>query len=280
MIKCEEHTSTSPPSPSSFYDTTFSWKRPRDLELSPGLRLRRKQIGRHLRLDSLGSRILEVGSGSAPQSLAFVGSRRVFADVSFGQMLTLQKVGFPCTVARGEALPFAAESFDVVICTDVIEHIEDDWHCLKEMHRTLKCNGRLVLSVPHRMDYYGMADVSAGHFRRYELEALKEGLSKSFRVESAFPVWGKRWCRLENALTKLDLISPTLRVYANTPFFLMRPLSLFLYLLMKIDLHFTELPEAGSIGLLCTKGPADFGECARYGYGSQQAAVIGASTTV
>jgi SAM-dependent methyltransferase len=243
--------------PPSFYDKAFSWKRPRDLELSPGLRLRRRQIGRHVKLDLAGTRILEVGSGSAPQSLVFSSSNRVFADISFDQMLILQNQGYPCVVAHGDALPFAPESFDLVICTDVIEHIENDEHCLKEIRHTLKDGGWLVLSVPHRMDYYGGADIEAGHFRRYEVAALREKLSDGFTVESLFPIWGKRWNRIENFLTKLHMISPSLKIYAKTPFFAMRPLSLFLYLLMKIDLRLTELREASSIGLLCKKGPVN-----------------------
>jgi SAM-dependent methyltransferase len=46
--------------------------------------------------------------------------------------------------------PFADKSFDVVLCFQVIEHIEDDHGLLKEIHRVLKPGGVLFLTTPNR----------------------------------------------------------------------------------------------------------------------------------
>ena len=45
-------------------------------------------------------------------------------------------------------LQFADNSFDVVISFHVLEHIPDDRAALREIHRVLKPNGRLVLCLP------------------------------------------------------------------------------------------------------------------------------------
>jgi len=45
-------------------------------------------------------------------------------------------------------LPFEPESFDVVICNHVLEHIHDDKKALEEIHRILKPNGWAILQVP------------------------------------------------------------------------------------------------------------------------------------
>ncbi|MFH0777121.1 MAG: class I SAM-dependent methyltransferase [Candidatus Eisenbacteria bacterium] len=237
----------------SAYDAKFSWKAPRDIDLSPGLRLRTKRIRKHLPAGAAAARVLDVGSGSAPQAMAFGFETPLFLDISFFQMRRLSETGLACSVAHAEALPFASGSFDYVFCTEVLEHIEGDRRCLAEIHRILKKDGWLVLSVPHRTDYFGVADTEAGHLRRYELPRLTEMLSSSFKVESVFPIWGRRWNRLENYVSKLGLASPILQGYAKTPSFLMYPLSLFGYLLMKIDLHLTEPEDASSVGLLCKK---------------------------
>ncbi len=45
-------------------------------------------------------------------------------------------------------LPFADGSFDVVICSEVLEHIEDNRTAVAELVRVLKPGGDLVVTVP------------------------------------------------------------------------------------------------------------------------------------
>ncbi|KPA12236.1 Methyltransferase type 11 [Candidatus Magnetomorum sp. HK-1] len=45
-------------------------------------------------------------------------------------------------------LPFPDDFFDVVICSEVLEHIHDDKIAMKEIIRVLKNNKHLVVSVP------------------------------------------------------------------------------------------------------------------------------------
>jgi ubiquinone/menaquinone biosynthesis C-methylase UbiE len=48
------------------------------------------------------------------------------------------------------ALPFAANFFDLVICSEVLEHIADDKRAIEEIVRILKPGCNLVVSVPRR----------------------------------------------------------------------------------------------------------------------------------
>lgn len=58
-------------------------------------------------------------------------------------------------------LPWPAESFDAVISTEGIEHLENQFSFLREIHRTLKPGGVLVLTTPNitalrsRMRFFG-----------------------------------------------------------------------------------------------------------------------------
>lgn len=52
--------------------------------------------------------------------------------------------------AAGEGLPFADETFDVMLSHEVLEHVQDDGEAVREMVRALKSGGRLVLFVPNR----------------------------------------------------------------------------------------------------------------------------------
>ena len=54
------------------------------------------------------------------------------------------------SAALGEHLPFPSTSFDLVLSNEVIEHVSDDLQAVKEMVRTLKPGGRLVLFCPNR----------------------------------------------------------------------------------------------------------------------------------
>ena len=48
-----------------------------------------------------------------------------------------------------EGLPYADQSFDLVTCTEVIEHLEHYRYTLREIYRILKPNGILVLTTPN-----------------------------------------------------------------------------------------------------------------------------------
>jgi SAM-dependent methyltransferase len=52
------------------------------------------------------------------------------------------------------ALPYADASFDVVVCTEVIEHIPDHERAVSELARVLSPGGMLIASVPQRPSPY------------------------------------------------------------------------------------------------------------------------------
>lgn len=63
----------------------------------------------------------------------------------------MRREGVPRVIAatgNGEYLPFADESFDLVTCSEVIEHIRNPGRALEEMRRVLKPDGMLLLSTP------------------------------------------------------------------------------------------------------------------------------------
>jgi ubiquinone/menaquinone biosynthesis C-methylase UbiE len=56
----------------------------------------------------------------------------------------------------GETLPFSDESFNAVMCTEVLEHTRDDKSTLQEIYRVTKKGGTLILSTPHRGLFTGL----------------------------------------------------------------------------------------------------------------------------
>lgn len=56
----------------------------------------------------------------------------------------------PITVAAGEQLPYRDGAFDLVLCMDVLEHVQDVGAVLREMYRVLKPGGLVLTTVPNR----------------------------------------------------------------------------------------------------------------------------------
>jgi SAM-dependent methyltransferase len=80
-------------------------------------------------------------------------------------------------VVIGDArnFPFQEEVFDVISCTEVIEHIPDKRGVIGEISRCLKSRGRLVLSTPSKraMDFW-LVFVRAYRFFTHKQEIKKD----------------------------------------------------------------------------------------------------------
>jgi len=53
------------------------------------------------------------------------------------------------TASVPEGLTWPAESFDTVLCYDLLEHLYDPWHTLRRVRPLLRPGGRLHISIPN-----------------------------------------------------------------------------------------------------------------------------------
>lgn len=77
------------------------------------------------------------------------------------------------------SLGFSDNSFDLVIASDVLEHIRDDQNALLELARVMKLNGTLIACVPAFPFLWSHHDVVNMHFRRYTRSGLLRSLRKA-----------------------------------------------------------------------------------------------------
>ena len=71
-------------------------------------------------------------------------------DVEFDRLLEARAGTDGAMMAVGEALPIDENTFDLILCNEVLEHVTDDRQTVEEMVRSLKVGGRLVVFVPNR----------------------------------------------------------------------------------------------------------------------------------
>lgn len=94
----------------------------------------------------------------------------------------LRNVGF--ATASLPTLPLAGEYLDTVLFLEVLEHITDDRAALGEIHRILRSDGRLIISVPVPPGEVN-EDLAWGHKREgYQLHEIVSVLANSnFEVQ-------------------------------------------------------------------------------------------------
>lgn len=120
---------------------------------------------------------LEIGCGTG---FVLSGMASIFPEIELlGSEIS--SVGLVHAAARipnaklfqmdARAIPFR-EEFDVIGAFDVIEHIHEDEAVLREIHRALRPDGGIMLTVPQHAFLWSHADEHACHVRRYAARDL------------------------------------------------------------------------------------------------------------
>jgi ubiquinone/menaquinone biosynthesis C-methylase UbiE len=149
-----------------------------------------------------GDRILDIGCGTGRHVCGAYRLEEVVAigaDLNHRDVLEAKK-GLEFHDATGEhgggmwgvnvaditCLPFDDHTFDLVICSEVLEHIPDQTVAIGEIIRVLKPGKNLVVSVPRYLPEkicWALSDTyhhsSGGHIRIYRQRQLVELLEKA-----------------------------------------------------------------------------------------------------
>ena len=127
--------------------------------------------------------------GATVFALDYASDEVVMTRNTFGAMLEAKEITDKAYggVLRGDAtkLPFEDNTFDCVVTSEVLEHIQDDVSVLSELHRVLKPGGSLGVTVPSwwpekinwmLSDEYHAPKSVGGHVRIYSATELKAKL--------------------------------------------------------------------------------------------------------
>jgi len=99
---------------------------------------------------SKGQNVLEIGAGVSEFKEKFEPDNFFVASDFVFPILNQNRSRAGLVVCDGEILPFADQSFDLVLLIGVLHHLVDQDACLKEVQRVLRKGGRVFICEPHR----------------------------------------------------------------------------------------------------------------------------------
>src|SRR5215213_45016 len=106
------------------------------------------------------ARVVEVGSGAHGLIFYFGSPHGIGVDplaVSYGSLFPRWQSCAPTVAAVGESLPFGDQSFDVVLCDNVVDHAESPVKIAGELARVLVAGGLLYFTVNIHHPMYAVA---------------------------------------------------------------------------------------------------------------------------
>jgi SAM-dependent methyltransferase len=185
-----------------FYQSYFSGEHIEAYQRDIRHVLRRREIADWIARDRVSGIVIDIGCGVGDILQIFEkGFWRVGTDFSGAQLgYAHALLGDEARFARASAygLPFRDSVADVVVCMEVIEHLENDALAVREIHRVLKPGGYLVASVPGQYYWPEYRDLM-GHWRHYSREAFQALLSEAglrvVRVLNSYPGLNRSYLR-------------------------------------------------------------------------------------
>ncbi len=194
-----------------------------------------------------GAVVLDAGAGGKPY-------QRFFEHVKY------ESTDFQDPWARHTytcdliSIPRPNAHYDAILCTEVLEHIEEPDKMLREFRRVLKPGGKLYLTVPLLARLHG----SPHHFNNYALHGLESIFSRTgFEVVSiraqngVFKYLGNLLRSLPTELLGQYTDKPLLFVFLALPLIILSPLLMYVLPIMLYYLDWLDREKNYTFGYSC-----------------------------
>lgn len=116
--------------------------------------------------------LLDIGCGYAHITRSSKARNIVGVDLDRNALKEAYQYGasnFAVVLCDATSLPFKDQAFDVIIATEVLEHLPDDELCIKDIYRVLQSKGVLLIHTPNG-DY--LTRLLVYHVRHYKQQDL------------------------------------------------------------------------------------------------------------
>ena len=160
-----------------------------------------------------GNRILDVGVGLGRLLSRFPELDRFGMDISRGYLQVSQGKGIQVCCSKIEDMPYRENSFDLVVCTDVLEHVVDLNTAVRNLIHVTKQGGYLIVRVPYRESLAQYLDddypYHLAHLRTFDEFSLRILFTKLFQCqyyECSFALYEPSLFKLKYKLPKLNFL--------------------------------------------------------------------------
>jgi SAM-dependent methyltransferase len=99
---------------------------------------------------------LDVGAGKGDLIRRIAGALPCISQACdcHVELFELKEVPVSAVDLNSAPLPYAGGAFDLVTCSEVVEHLENYRHLLREAHRVLKPGGIFIVTTPNVLNVY------------------------------------------------------------------------------------------------------------------------------
>ncbi len=161
-------------------------------------RLRKLMIAKHLspfiKSRDFQVQIADIGSGISP--VTPLPKKTLFIELEEQAVQHLRKSGLNAVQGDITKLLLEKEQFDIVVCSEVLEHIRDYKSALRESARILNPSGHAVITLPIHNNLWMEDDAFVGHIRRFHPSILHQDLQEaglSVRIRKPIGSMAERW---------------------------------------------------------------------------------------
>lgn len=132
---------------------------------------RREWVARHAAATPPGSRVMDVGAGIGQYRALFSHCDYRAQDFGIEPATTglYTSLDYECDIT---AIPVPDASFDVVLCTEVLEHVPEPIRAVREIARILRPGGLLLITAPlgshlHQEPYHFYGGYTPHWYQRF-----------------------------------------------------------------------------------------------------------------
>ena len=157
------------------------------------------------------TRVLDAGAGLKPyesffrhckyESCDFANCDEFYGNIDDGRRNNIAaRHTYVCTL---DDIPVPDDSYDLILCTEVLEHVPSPAAVLKEFHRILKTPGTLFITVPQGYGIHG-EPYNFFYFTRFGLElVLKDAGFEGLEIRERGGYFFYLYDRLANAIPRI-----------------------------------------------------------------------------
>jgi 2-polyprenyl-3-methyl-5-hydroxy-6-metoxy-1,4-benzoquinol methylase len=169
-----------------------------------------------------GKLVLEAGCGAGrfTEVLLKKGAQLVSADLS--DAVEVNQENFPqndnhlVVQADINDMPFADETFDVVVCLGVIQHTPNSEKTIEDLYKLVKKGGRLIIDHYsfNKSHYFRLAPLYRNNLKK---KSAEETIPYTQKLVKKFLPWHKKFAKNWFMSMLLNRISPVITYYRAFP---------------------------------------------------------------